>query len=776
MTDRWRKARAGLLSGIRGRLTFWFVFGAVGAVSVGGAVVYLSGLKSIQGSLGQTYCQIASRIVGQADSRFTDAADRLGAIATDVLTTEVAIEAADIYNGKPDGWREIRLTRLAREWTQAADDGKKIRQLHQQLSHRLSVIAGLEESSLLGYSVYDLHGLLVGASAPPANRVAADEAWHRIVAGQKDHFIYIDAADGGPSLEIATPIWGGVVIVGYAVAVYDFRTFANPVESIQFGETGEVSIVDSAGVSIGGLSQAHYMQALARKPSGGGSTVSADGLPGKPYWVGIAEDNAWPLWERLVCVAPLQSVNGMRGVLSLPPWAVTVTQSADESYAALSTSLQSFAFAGAFGVLVVGLGGAMIAYRLSAPLKDLQIGVRRFARGDRDSRVKVESADEIGELAAEFNRMAERITESENELRAFAQAVEDAADAIVMADPAGSTYYVNPAFETVTGYSDEDARGHDLSFLKSERTPPEIYEEMRQAMSRGAAWRGELWNRRRNGEDYPVDLSISPIHGEDGRVVSQLGIHRDITLARTYRDALEREVEARTREIAETEGLTAMGRMASMIAHDLRNALSTIKMNLQILARQQGKTADGSREQCEMSLEQVAYMEEIMHDMLSFARPERLRLDWYDASQLLDDAMATMSHIAEAQGVEVVRRGWTGLPKVYCDRIKIVEVLRNLVENALQAMPGGGVLTIEAMLLMETPSPVIRFEIGDSGEGMDEETRAQIFEPFFTTRSKGTGLGLAIVKRIIVQHGGEVEIDPTQGAGAKLWFTLPTEP
>ena len=88
MTDKWRKARAGLLSGIRGRLTFWFVFGAVGAVIVGGAVVYLSGLKSIQGSLGQTYCQIASRIVGQADGRFTRAADRLGAIATDVLTTE----------------------------------------------------------------------------------------------------------------------------------------------------------------------------------------------------------------------------------------------------------------------------------------------------------------------------------------------------------------------------------------------------------------------------------------------------------------------------------------------------------------------------------------------------------------------------------------------------------------------------------------------------------------------------------------------------------------
>jgi signal transduction histidine kinase len=177
-----------------------------------------------------------------------------------------------------------------------------------------------------------------------------------------------------------------------------------------------------------------------------------------------------------------------------------------------------------------------------------------------------------------------------------------------------------------------------------------------------------------------------------------------------------------------------------------------------------------------MSLEQVAYMEEIMRDMLSFARPERPRLDWHDVARLLDDAMVTMSHSAEMQGVEIVRHGWANLPKVYCDRVKIIDVARNLVENALQAMPEGGRLTLAAMLLFETDIPMIRFEVVDTGEGMDEETRAQAFEPFFTTRGKGTGLGLAIVKRIIGQHGGSIGIDPAQSRGTKIWFTLPTEP
>ena len=764
------------VSGIRGRLTFWFVTGAMGAVVVGGTVVYMSGLDSIQGTLGQTYCQIASRIVGQAESRFSDAANRLGRIATDVLTAEVALEGWQIYETRPDDWRDARMRRLGNEWRAADSAAARLAQLHPELSRRLSVMAGLDEESLERISVYDINGLLLASSSPPLHRAADAQLWYRTVAGKADHFIHMDSEESGRNLIIATPVWGGIQIIGYAVAEYDFPKFVEPIDNIRFGESGEVALVNHAGISIGGQQHYHQIQALTQRPTPVGARASTARAPGQPYWVRVEEEKAWPLWDRLVCVAPLRSINEARAVFSLPPWAITVTQSPGESYAALSDSLRSFTSAGLLGILIIGLGGALIAYRLSAPLKELQAGVQRFAEGERDSRVEVVSSDEIGELADEFNLMAERITESENELRAFAQAVEDAADAIVMADPQGNSYYVNPAFVTVTGYGAGEVCGRSLSFLKSEKTPTKTYDEMRNVVEEGSAWRGELWNRRKNGEDYPVDLSISPIHDEEGRVVSLLGIHRDITLAREYRDALEREVEARTREIAETEGLTAMGRMASMIAHDLRNALSTIKMNLQMLSRQHGEAGKSGREHCEMSLEQVAYMEEIMRDMLSFARPERPRLDWHDVARLLDDAMVTMSHSAEMQGVEIVHHGWANLPKVYCDRVKIIEVARNLVENALQAMPEGGRLTLAAMLLFETDIPMIRFEVVDTGEGMDEETRAQAFEPFFTTRGKGTGLGLAIVKRIIGQHGGSIGIDPAQSRGTKIWFTLPTEP
>ncbi|MCK5276210.1 MAG: cache domain-containing protein, partial [Alphaproteobacteria bacterium] len=371
------------VSGIRGRLTFWFVAGAVGAVVIGGAVVYLSGLDSIKGTLGQTYCQIASRIVGQAETRFTDAADRLGRIATDVLTAEVALEGRQIYENRPDEWREARLRRLGDEWGQANNADARLAQLHPQLSHRLSVMAGLDEESLIRLSLYDTNGLLLASSAPPDHRVADAQSWYRTVAGKTDHFIHMDSAGSDRKLVIATPVWGGVRIAGYAVAEYDFPRFIDPIENIRFGDSGEVALVDYAGVSIGGRPRIHHIQALALRPTQTGASAGAGRAPGEPYWVGVPGEDAWPLWDRLVCVAPLRSINEMRTALSLPPWAITVTQAPGESYAALSHSLRSFSLAGLVGILVAGLGGALIAYRLSAPLKELQAGVQRFAEGER---------------------------------------------------------------------------------------------------------------------------------------------------------------------------------------------------------------------------------------------------------------------------------------------------------------------------------------------------------------------------------------------------------
>ena len=320
----------------------------------------------------------------------------------------------------------------------------------------------------------------------------------------------------------------------------------------------------------------------------------------------------------------------------------------------------------------------------------------------------------------------------------------------------------------------KEALGQNPSILKSGKTPEKTHAELWGTVLAGKPWRGEVWNKRKNGEVYPAELTVSPIHDENGNTISYIGIQRDITLSHAYQEELEKEVEARTKEIADTRSLTVMGRMASMIAHDLRNALSTIKMNLQILNRKHDTVDDPEHEHCQIGLDQVRYMEEFLSDMLSFARPEKLQSDWNDVNQIVEEALSAVSHSIEEHSIVVFHEMEPGLPKAWCDHFKILAVLRNVIDNAINALPDGGSLTISTRLQMQSPDPALWIEISDNGRGIEADILPDVMQPFFTTRTKGTGLGLAIVKGIIDRHGGNINITSKSGQGTQVSFTLPT--
>jgi len=760
--------------GIRTRMAMWFALGAIGVLLVSATAVYMTGLVSIQATLGQTYCQIASRVTGQFETHFRQQTSLIRNIAIDILTAEAVMENNHLYGSHPQEWIDVRINRLNKEWRGITDDKLRREYFHPQLSQRLSILAGLEGAVVRKFSVFDRYGVLIASTATTGDRVVQDKAWYRAVTRKDEHFTYLDMDTTENILKVVVPVWGGVEIAGYVYAELDFKIFSRDVLSLRFGQTGEAVAVDYAGVPLLGQPRPFLIAAMSEKrPS---HIVPTEGfIPGaEPYWVSIVADSGGGFWDRLVCVAPIAKINMLRATFSLPPWSVVVTQLPDESYAGLKKSLGSFAIAGFFGVILIGFAGGLLAWTMTKPLRDLRQGVRQFAGGDRDHPVKVSSSDEIGELATEFNRMAQRVSESENKLAAFAQAVEGAADAIILTDPDSYIYYVNSSFERVTGYSPEEAIGGRPAIVRSSRTLPETHRQMWQTISAGRPWRGEVWNQKKNGEIFPADLTISPILDDNGKIVSFLGIQRDITLARAYQEQLEKEVEERSREITETRSLAVLGRMASMIAHDLRNALSTIKMNLQILNRKHTSPSDPEQEHSQIGLDQVRYMEEFLSDMLSYARPEKLQSDWYEIDMIVDDALTSVSHHIEEHDIEVIEDIEQSLPKIYCDRFKIMAVLRNLIENAIHALPDGGILTISAKLLSRSPDPWVLVEVSDAGCGIAEDVLGDVMEPFFTTRTKGTGLGLAIVKGIVERHGGEISLLSQVGVGTQVSFTLPT--
>lgn len=756
----------------------WTAFGTGAAVVAGVIIFYNAGLSSIQRTLGQTYCQIASRVVDQFENDFGREANHVANIATDVLTTEVLIEVGEVYHNRDEYWVSQWQSTRAREWQERFPSQSLAKFLHIGLSRRLNVLAGLNSDKVVRLSVYDTHAVLIATSSFPPEGTALKARWYRVALKQKNHFMLAETewVNGRQQLVLTTPVWGGVDIVGYVVATFDLGVLATKVESNRFGQSGEVFLVDYAGAPLLKNLRPFLVTAMSQKPKQENQIFSV-GRKRPAHWMALTEGDKWSSWDRLLCVAPLSGINAHRVPFGLPPWAVVITQAPGESYAGLQKSLKSFVVAGVIGILFSIIGAAVIAWHIARPLKDLQDGVLRFAKGERDHPVKATSTDEIGQLAEEFNRMMHRITSSENEMRTFAQGVEAAADAIIMTNLKGEIYYANTAFQRVTGYSSEEVIGKSPAILRSEETPDEIYEDMWRAIKDGNSWRGELSNKHKDGKNYQVDLTISPVTDDDGRTIALLGVHRDITLAHEYQDKLEREVFERTREIRDTQGLTAMGRMASMVAHDLRNALSTVKMNLQILSRRQqdGSTSD-MHEHWDMARDQVSYMEAILRDMLSYARPDRLNSDWFDLPPIINEALIAESYRMSASGITFTFEPTTELPKVYCDRAKILAVLRNLVGNAIQAMSSGGHLKIECRMVIGGDSPAVQISVSDTGKGIPQEILGDVFEPFFTTRAKGTGLGLAIVKRIIEQHGGTIEIDSDQRNGTTMKVTLQANP
>lgn len=218
---------------------------------------------------------------------------------------------------------------------------------------------------------------------------------------------------------------------------------------------------------------------------------------------------------------------------------------------------------------------------------------------------------------------------------------------------------------------------------------------------------------------------------------------------------------------------SAMGQMASMIAHDLRNALSSVKMNLQILDSHHRSEGDSHLESCEIALGQVRYMETILNDMLTFARPGSAEFDWVDLGDTLRTASVSLLPETMQKSIDLRIEGEEKLPTIMADRNKLLQLFQNILGNAVHAVPEWGQITIRTRCLLHESKPAVEVRIEDNGPGISPQIADKVFEPFFTTSARGTGLGLAIVRRIVAQHSGEVYLDTDVSQGTTLVVLLP---
>lgn len=375
--------------------------------------------------------------------------------------------------------------------------------------------------------------------------------------------------------------------------------------------------------------------------------------------------------------------------------------------------------------------------------------------------------------------IGEDITEkrrNEVQLRKLSQAVEQSPSIVIITNRNGLIEYTNPKFTDVTGYAPEEVIGCKPSVLKSGETSPGEYNDLWSTITKGGEWRGEFHNRRKDGELYWESASISALRDPAGQITHFLAVKEDIT----ERKRLQATVDQRNRELSKAQALAAMGQMASMIAHDLRNPLSSVKMGMQILNKKFGLSDAESGELCTIGLEQIDYMENILSDMLTYSRPEALSTDWLSIDKLLDATLSMLRRKLDQHGATVKLDYESGLPAFPGDSIKLRQVLSNLVMNAAQAMGDNPIgqreISIHCDQVLDEAGSYLRVRICDQGKGLGDIDAGQLFEPFFTTRTKGTGLGLAIVQQIVQQHQGRVSLQNDHPRGSCALVMLPTVP
>ena len=383
----------------------------------------------------------------------------------------------------------------------------------------------------------------------------------------------------------------------------------------------------------------------------------------------------------------------------------------------------------------------------------------------RDRNHTVTGVTFIGEDVTEARRV-------EGELRKLSSAVQQSPSIVMIVDKHGDIEYVNPKFTQLTGYTFEEVIGQNPRVLKSGETSSNEYDDLWETISAGREWHGVFQNRKKNGELYWEAASISAIRDGDGAITHYLAVKEDIT----ERKRLEKEVEERNRELVKNQAWAAMGRMATMVAHDLRNPLSSVKMGLQILGKRAPKAATHDQDELKkIALEQVAYMEEILDDLLSFSRPDALKPEWVSIDKLLEKTIIASQRSIEHHHVRLISSYQPGLPMLNADPRKLRQAFTNLIVNAAHATDGvqTGEIGVTARLEIGSEQPFVRIEVADNGRGIDPTQCEKLFEPFFTTKAKGTGLGLAIVRRIIEQHLGTVHLESNENSGSRAVVLLP---
>ncbi len=360
-------------------------------------------------------------------------------------------------------------------------------------------------------------------------------------------------------------------------------------------------------------------------------------------------------------------------------------------------------------------------------------------------------------------RMLER---TENYMFMFRKLIGQMDDSILVVSPGtGHMVDINGTWARCLGYGREEFKGMSLAGLAGFLPNGMIWKEFVKHVRANKSLRFECEPLRKDQSTRPMEVHVQWVSQESKDYL--IAVARDIT----ERKRAEAELHQAQDRMARSEKLAAIGRLASGVGHELRNPLGAIKNAVYYFKEIAKENHLPEKDKAVADVLQHAEKEvdiasNIISDLLDFARVVRIKPVPTDINDLIVEAKKDLEHKGNVYVVELLA---VDLPRVRVDPQKLHQVIVNLANNAIQAMPSGG--TLEISTRIKEGHLLIAFK--DTGTGITSEDMGKLFEPLFTTKARGTGLGLTISLSIVQAHGGEIVIDSQVGQGSTFTIKIP---
>ena len=375
------------------------------------------------------------------------------------------------------------------------------------------------------------------------------------------------------------------------------------------------------------------------------------------------------------------------------------------------------------------------------------------------------STNEIEEKIAEKEEIIQHLTRELVDVKNFTESIiQSIGSGIIITEMDDTITYINRAGERILGYAKDELIGRSFSIFslrEKQSTAPSFLNNPDDLDTRR-----EGWMRKKDETEFPVGFTINNHLSIREERIGKIVVFRDLTNIYKIQE-----------EILRMDRLVSLGKLASGIAHELRNPLAGIKTTAQALGEEMSGD-DSRREYLHRITKEIDRLNDLLKTFFSFAKPQNLNLVYCYIKDIINEIIPFLIKEIADKGIRFIETYHPQLPKIKVDKTQMHQVFLNLFLNAIQAMPNGGELTIEASpiisnSLKEVKQNFIKIVISDTGRGIPSQIVHKIFDPFFTTKSKGIGLGLSITYQIIKKHGGTIKVESQWEKGTSFVINLP---